>query len=454
MARTDPVTARYVRGMTHSLGAILFACVTIGSANAQNAVNREVVQPTQSAEVERLNVALRRLARDPQNVAALIEAGNSAIELDDLDAALGFFGRAQELSPGNPQAKVGLAVVYLRSRRPIESLRLFAEAEQAGANSDSVAGDRGLAYDLVGNNTQAQESYRIALARGPDDEIARRLALSLAISGDKPGFEEVLLPMLQRQDYGAFRIRAFGLAIMGEESEAVSIANAVMPRDLATRIAPYLAYMPRLTKAQQAAAANLGIFPRAADIGRDDLRIAQYASGAAETGSRLTPSGNPLGSRADSRRRPDQASSRVTGETGQSLSDAFEELAAQEAVAPDAAAGAVDISSIEAPREARPDPIIHPSRFWVQVATGRDISALGFDWRRIQRRHAALLGEFAPHVVKWGQANRLLAGPIASRDEARRLVNSLKRAGQDSFIYVSPQGQEIDNLQSLVINPN
>ena len=129
------------------------------------------------------------------------------------------------------------------------------------------------------------------------------------------------------------------------------------------------------------------------------------------------------------------------------MADAFGDLAAGAAELPEAANGAVDISAIEAPREDLPSPEAHPSRVWVQVATGRDISALAFDWRRIQRRNSDLLGQYGAHVVRWGQANRLLAGPMASREEARRLVNSLKRAGQDSFIYVSPQGQEIVDLQ-------
>ena len=450
MAKTDPALIRNLFRGFASAGAAAFMCAGMGGVVAQVAVNRQVVQPTQSVDIERLNGALRRLADNPKDVSALIDAGNAAIQLDDLDAAMGFFGRAQQLSPEDARAKIGLAVVFLRSRRPIESLRLFAEAEQSGANSDQVAGDRGLAYDLVGNNAQAQASYRMALARGADDEISRRLALSLAISGDKPGFEAILLPMLQRQDYGAYRVRAFGLAILGDEAEAVSIANAVMPRDLASRIAPYLAYMPRLTKAQQAAAANLGIFPRAADIGRDDSRIAQYASDrtdAAQVGNRLAPAGEPLGPNASVRRRPDQPGSRTDENSGQSLAEAFGDLAATDATPPDAGNGAVDISSIEAPRETVQTPDAHPSRVWVQVATGRDPSALEFDWRRIQRRNADLLGKYGAYLVKWGQANRLLAGPLPSREDARKLVNSLKRDGQDSFIYVSPQGQEIISLQ-------
>jgi len=52
----------------------------------------------------------------------------------------------------------------------------------------------------------------------------------------------------------AQRARAFGLAIMGDTDRAAAIVEQVMPRDMATRIVPYLAYMPRLTKPQQAAA--------------------------------------------------------------------------------------------------------------------------------------------------------------------------------------------------------
>ena len=44
--------------------------------------------------------------------------------------------------------------------------------------------DRGLAYDLLGQQAQAQADYRAALSGADADEARRRLALSLAISGD------------------------------------------------------------------------------------------------------------------------------------------------------------------------------------------------------------------------------------------------------------------------------
>lgn len=264
------------------------------------AQGRAVVQPLPPAATSDLTRALSRLARNPQDTDALILAGNASLELDDVDAAIGFFGRADELSPNNPRVKSGTAAAYVRVRRPVEALRLFEEAERAGIRPIAVAGDKGLALDLVGSNREAQLAYRRSLAHDDNSEVRRRMALSFAIAGDSEGFESTLLPLLNQRDLGAYRTRAFGLAILGKPDEAVAIAEAVMPADMAERVEPYLRYMRRLTPAQQAAAGNLGIFPRAAAIGRDDPRIAaarSSGSGPAIAGidSGLAPSGRPLG---------------------------------------------------------------------------------------------------------------------------------------------------------------
>ena len=96
-------------------------------------------------------------------------------------------------------------------------------------------------------------------------------------------------------------------AITGQVEEAVTVARTLLPPDLAAAITPYLRYMPRLTRAQQAAAANLGAFPRASDIGIDDPRIVAYVAGAGgATGQQLVPAGEALGHRAErsARREP------------------------------------------------------------------------------------------------------------------------------------------------------
>lgn len=265
-----------------------------------------VVQPLPSPAVGALDSALRRLAADPRNVQALVDAGYAALALNDADAAIGFFSRASEIAPQNARAKAGLGSAFVRSENPYDAMLLFEEALRLGATPASLAADRGLASDLVGDAQGAQTFYRQALAAGPNDEISRRLALSLAVSGKRNDMEDVLLPLLKRNDLAAFRTRAFGLAILGDAKEASDIVDVIMPKEMAKRIKPYLKQLPRLTSAQQIAAASFGHFPAEKNIGSDDPRFARYGGGnkvaAAQPASRtadagLIPAGEPLGAK-------------------------------------------------------------------------------------------------------------------------------------------------------------
>lgn len=615
--RAFPMT----RSNCNPLALAVLALFPITLVSPTVAAAQEVVQPLPPKELGQLNSALRRISQNAQDVDALLDAGEASLVLDDIGAAEGFFLRAEALAPGNPRVLLGLGRAAVRARDPLKAIGLFDSAEEAGANTASVALDRGLAYDLVGDNVSAQGEYRKGLTLGEDDELRRRLSLSLAIAGDREGFQNTLNPLVARGDSASYRTRAFGLAILGEEDEAVEIAAAVMPREMSARIEPYLRYMKRLTPAQQAAAGNLGVFPRAAQIGRDTPQVAQYREQkglSRSADARLAPQGEPLGQRVDTtsqRRRPDrgrsiasepvaqpaaialtdttsaavpesvrrevaraereqasdplQRSSRqpvvvrriereapaagdsggVSAEptqiaaiepvenqapaaapagvaireipvtsaqlpaaeaaglaaptgvavrevaaaqpamsrstsvpdviagpgfdlaqvesvpaegniSGPTVDEVEENLSVAEAFAAFAEAappvpsssGGVDITSIKPPREVEksaPPPapkIVHPSRHWVQIATGKDLKALGFDWRRMSGKAPEVLGKLKPNTTPWGEANRLLAGPYPSLQDARKALNLLKEKGVEGFTYTSPEGQEIKPL--------
>lgn len=257
----------------------------LGSAGAAYApkagaqqVSVPVVQavPQKSAGL-RLNDALNHLARNPQDVGALKEAGQASLELGDAPAAIGFYRRALTIQPADVALKSGLAGAYVLGEDPFTAIDLFDEAERGGPIDPARLADRGLAFDLVGDSLTAQTYYRQSLAAAPSDETLRRFALSQAITRDRKGMDTTLAPLLQKQDKAAWRTRAFGLAIIGQADEAESIARQTMPPDMAAAITAYLRYMPRLTAAQQAAAGNLGRFPRASEIGLDDPRMAAYS---------------------------------------------------------------------------------------------------------------------------------------------------------------------------------
>jgi hypothetical protein len=364
--------------------------------------------------------------------------------------------------------------------------------------------------------------------------------------------ELALAPLLQQQDKGAWRARAFGLAILGSTEEAESIARSSMPAELANGISAYLRFMPRLTAAQQAAAANLGHFPRAADIGRDDPRLALYQrprAVVARAEQSLTPAGKPLGSaRTDARPGRDRKDGRETRPapaappppvvkptqvaiaTKPELPPATQAkpvvpapvriavsepaaaklpgIAAPPAQAPVSkpvqtvvqdppppatspraeplapppappvqtqpakprdlanvfsdfvapsrevlpAPGAVDVRKIparkpDAKEVKKPEKPTHPSRIWVQVATGRNKDALAFDWRRLARENAKSFAARKGYISAWGQTNRLLTGPFESEKAATSFIAQLKKDGVDgAFVWTSPAGQVVDAL--------
>ena len=284
------------------LASAAFTGLLIGpqaaSAQSKPVVSRPVVQSLPSADSRRLSAALARISRDPRDYAALIDAGDAANAIGDAEAAAGFYKRADAINPSNPRIKAGLARALVLQGKPTDAIPLFASAEAGGAAVD-VTSDRGLAYDLVGDTATAQRYYQAALAQRNDDEARRRLGVSLAITGDAEASNAMLMPLLRKQDKPAWRAHAFALAIAGKTKEAVDTVNAILPPALAQSVTPYLRYMPRLTRAQQAAAVNLGKFPRASEIGRDDPVIAAYvppvATRLATVGGGLIPRGKPLG---------------------------------------------------------------------------------------------------------------------------------------------------------------
>ncbi len=260
------------------LGPLVLLAPHALAAQSAPVVARPVVQAVPGVDSQRLSSALARLGRNPRDAAALVDAADAAKALADYDAAIGFYRRADEITPNNPHIKAGLAAALAMSGDPVSAIPIFAEAEKAGALPAQIAADRGLAYDLVGANAMAQHYYAMALGSSTDGEVRMRLAVSQAIAGDAATAQATLMPLLQKQDKPGWRTRAFALAIAGDTQQAVEVSNSILPPQLAQNIAPYLRYMPRLTRAQQAAAANLGKFPRASEIGHDDTRLSAYTT--------------------------------------------------------------------------------------------------------------------------------------------------------------------------------
>lgn len=262
---------------------------------------------------------LKSLSDNPRSLHALMGAGEAALQLGDPQAAVTFFARAEEIAPRDGRIKAGMGAAFVQMEQAQSALRFFGDAGALGVSEAEFAGDRGLAYDLIGDNKQAQRDYRLALGRKKDPEVERRLALSLAISGDKAGAMQAIADQLARQDRAAWRTRAFVLALTGDAAGATQAVQAVMPAQ-ASAMQPFLARLSSLDAASQAMAVHFGHFPG----GGRPVQMAQAApflgppapvatqparpdTGQAAVGVRTEPAA------AAARRRPDAAGTIAAG---------------------------------------------------------------------------------------------------------------------------------------------
>ena len=85
----------------------------------------------------------------------------------------------------------------------------------------------------------------------------------------------------------------------------------------------------------------------------------------------------------------------------------------------------------------------NPSRIWVQVGTGRNLSALAFDLKRLRKKFAVEIGKKGAGTASWGATNRLVIGPFSSKEKAKDFEGALEKAGNDAFLWISDAGEEI-----------
>ncbi len=257
------------------------------------------VEPAGSVE---LRDAIRRIAQRPTDAYALTDAGYASLKLGDADAAYNFLIKAAALQPADSRIKAGLGAAQVRRENPFEALRLFDEAIKMGANERSIAFERALAYDLLGNFERAQQDYQLARTYQNNDEIAIRQAMSLSLAGRSADADAMLGPLIQKNMSEAWRARAFMLAARGNNNEASRITAGFLTPLEAQRLDGYLRQMPRLTAAQQAAALHFGHFPVGSNIGKDTPEIAKIAAAnprPPKGDERLVPTGQPLGGKTD-----------------------------------------------------------------------------------------------------------------------------------------------------------
>lgn len=266
-----------------SLLPLLLAATAVIPQSATPAFAQTASTPSPALDAEtamrldaqrQLTEALSRIAADGSDWFALSQAGRAALALGDARAATGFLARAEALAPQDPVIKAALGAAMVQLEDAETAMRYFDAAVAAGGLDRTYIGDRGLAFDLLGDQRRAQADYAVAEREAPSAEVTRRHAISLGISGEADRAVQMLGPLLRAQDRAAWRSRAMIVAMNGRPDEARQIARTTMPGELAQAIEPYWVLLDRLTPAQLAAASHFGRFPDYAEVERQPSRSA------------------------------------------------------------------------------------------------------------------------------------------------------------------------------------
>jgi Flp pilus assembly protein TadD len=367
-----------------------FACALI-AASCLSLAAPAAAQGSYSPYNETATAALARyvraLAETPNDFVTLVAAGRAALEVGDTGTAAGFFARADEVSPKSWQPQAGMGAVTVANGEPQAALAYFNRAQQLGGTVGNFGADRGLAFDLLGRHAEAQADYRAALAGSDADTARARLALSLAISGNRAEALTTLAPLQAKGDPAGARARAFVLALTGDPAGARGAIEAAMPGSSST-LAPFLARLTALNSGQKAAAVNLGHFPD------DGAALPTYAVAAAPVS--VPPVAAP----------PPAAPAVKTTPTWQTASasvPARTQLPAQ----PKRSSAAA-------------------KKIWLQLAEGSDRSALGSQFASLKSRNRDLFDGITGYVAQSGSAARLVIGPFRSASDADTFAEDLE----------------------------
>jgi Flp pilus assembly protein TadD len=176
----------------------------------------------------------------PPDAPLRIEFADALLEARAIDEAIGLYMAA----PNNPRAELGLARAQMALNQPAKALTFVDRAVVLAPRDVAVLVGRGVILDRLGRHSDAQASYRQALATAPRSLAARTdLALSLALSGRCDEALEILEP-IARSATATPRDRqnlAFIYGLKGDEAAARSLGRADLGEAAAASNAEFLA---------------------------------------------------------------------------------------------------------------------------------------------------------------------------------------------------------------------
>jgi len=419
-----------------SLFGALAACAGSLCVVAVPAAAQGSYSPYNETAAAALARYVRTLAQDPKDFDALIGAGRAALELGDAQSAAGFFARADEVNPRSPLPQEGMGAVQVANGDGKAAMPYFTRAQQLGATQAMLGCQRGLAYDLLGQQANAQADYRAALSGADAEEARRRLALSLAISGDKAGAIAALAPLSANGDAVVARVRGFVLALTGDPNAAISAINTAMPGS-SSSVAPFLQRLSSLPAGQKAAAVNLGIFPDAnqpAYAYSAPVRPAPTTAAVSESVStdRLAGIDALLGVGSQPSAQQARISTQAPQPAVQQQASPLQPVRVAYSAPPPKPA------SVQRTAKSFDD-----GKIWLELGSGQNPTALAQRFDRMKSDHEELFKGIPAYVAQSSDRARLVIGPFRGSSDASILSDDLHTVGIEAIRWSNSDSDRI-----------
>ncbi len=257
MVRTtrDAAPRGIVRVAAVSVAALSLGACSIGSlGDLWNAEGTGTAQRQAYEELESSQAALMRIGdstleagdadtaaqfyhraalADPSRPVPFVKLGQALATLGAHDKAEVAFRRALDVDSGHAEARYGLGKALLSLGRPeeaAETLRRVVTEEGSSRAYNAL----GVALDLAGDRSAAQEVYRTGLDELPDDlTLMNNLGLSLALDGQHDEALKLLSEAVAKPEAGPRHRQnlALALGLAGRPEQAAQIGR----QDLAER---------------------------------------------------------------------------------------------------------------------------------------------------------------------------------------------------------------------------
>ncbi len=418
-------TVSYRRGLVAGL-LLLAACggpieTEKGEINEDSASLMRVAETTRTAGDPASAIPLYQRAAKllPESAEPLIGLGETLNELRAYGEASEAWSRAVALAPKNVAALKGYGTALTGLNQPHLALVKF-QAALALAPEPGIYNGLGVAYDMLGEASQAQASYRSGLQGAPDDlGLVNNLGLSLALSGQ----HAEAIALLERA------VTLPGVTVRHRQNLALAYGlsgNA----ERAARLA-------RLDLDEQRVRQNLGYY--------QVLRsMTDHAAKVAAVGSLGTPGvlAKPAETSILPRRRsaPRQADAQPKAGAPGGAVVAGAGLAAEPLITPRPPAAPITTAS------APPQPLIRPASLapvsgsiWrVQIGALSNRNGARAEWDRVRELHGDLLGpldlRLQQTTLERGTFYRIQGGPLANLEQAQSLCATLESRDQSCLV--------------------